>query len=151
MWISVSDHWFRNSIGNIIILLHAASPSPPTDITWELIGSNVTNMAMFMWSPVLSNCSKVKYNIDHSNCGSCPNTTTHTNITCTHITSSTLLGCMLTVQTVVCGNISGDWSNKISLSEKGKTYFQSDLHSILCKLCLNLYRHFIKHSSHSNF
>lgn len=120
---SLKHYWKCHSI--IKFLVHTASPSPPMDINWELIG---TNMVMFTWSPVISNCSKVKYNIVHSECGSCPNTTTYANVTCTNITNNSLLECMLAVQTVVCGNISGDWSSEISLRAKGMTYFILILH-----------------------
>ena len=80
---------------------------PPSDISWARIS---TEEIVFSWSPVVSNCSSIHYNVLDSNCGVCPNSTLDTNITCTNVSMNHLSICMLAVQTVVCGNISGEWS-----------------------------------------
>ena len=43
---------------------------------------------IFSWSPVSSDCSTVHYSINASNCGSCPTTTNHTNVTCIDVPTS---------------------------------------------------------------
>ena len=68
----------------------------------------------FGWSPVAPDCPAIHYKILASNCGSCPNTTNHTTVTCTDvpINGST---CTFAVQTLVCGNIAGNMSDTISI------------------------------------
>ena len=85
---------------------------PPSDISWERTG---TDELLFSWNPVVSNCSSIHYNIFDSNCGICPNFTTGTNITCTNVSTIHLSMCILAIQTVICGNISGEWSSQIYL------------------------------------
>ena len=74
-------------------------------------------MFTFSWNndPVTPDCPAVSYNILASNCGSCPTTTNHTNATCADvpINGST---CEFAVQTVVCGNTSGNYSDLISVT-----------------------------------
>lgn len=89
---------------------------PPSNINWERIG---IEELMFSWSPVISNCSSVHYNIRDSNCGICPNSTTGTNVTCLNVSTSHVSMCMLAVQTVMCGNISGEWSSQVNLLQNG--------------------------------
>jgi hypothetical protein len=69
----------------------------------------------FSWSPVAPDCPTVHYNILASNCGSCPTTTNHTNVTCTDIPTNDSI-CTIAIQTVVCGNITGDTSDPISIT-----------------------------------
>ena len=66
----------------------------------------------FGWSPVAPDCPAIHYNILASNCGSCPTTTNTTTVTCTDVQGSG--PCMFAVQTVVCGNITGNVSNLFS-------------------------------------
>ena len=61
----------------------------------------------FTWSPVALTCPIIHYNILASNCGSCPTVTNYTTITCTDIPTNGRT-CEFAVQTVVCGNITGD-------------------------------------------
>jgi hypothetical protein len=69
----------------------------------------------FSWSPVAPDCPAVHYNILASNCGSCPTTTNHTNVTCTDVQRKGGL-CIFALQTVVCGNIIGNTSDPIAVS-----------------------------------
>ena len=69
----------------------------------------------FSWSPVAPDCPAVHYNILASNCGSCPTTTNHTNVTCTDVLTDNN-ECNFAVETVVCGNITSNFSNPISIN-----------------------------------
>ena len=84
----------------------------------ELNFSNVdysSRELTFSWNPVGPDCPAIHYNILASNCGSCPTTTNHTNVTCTGVLldGST---CTLAVQTVACENITGEISDPISVT-----------------------------------
>ena len=61
----------------------------------------------FTWSPAALACSVIHYKINTSNCGNCPTTTNHINVTCTDAPTNGR-ACEFAVQTVVCGNITGD-------------------------------------------
>jgi hypothetical protein len=69
----------------------------------------------FSWSPVVPDSPAIHYNILASNCGSCPTTTNHTSITCTDIPTNDSI-CTFAVQTVVCGNITGNTSDPVSIT-----------------------------------
>ena len=69
----------------------------------------------FSWSPVAPDCPAIHYNILASNCGSCPTTTNHTNVTCTNIPSNSSSKCTFAVQTVACGNITGNTSEPLNI------------------------------------
>ena len=70
----------------------------------------VSRELTFSWS---TNCgTKFHYNILASNCGSCPTTTNHTNVTCTDVPTNNSV-CIFIIQTVVCGNITGQLSYPI--------------------------------------
>ena len=68
----------------------------------------------FSWSPVAPDCPTVHYNILASNCGSCPTTTNHTTVTCTGVPTDGNT-CTFAIQTVVCGNATGDSSDSIRM------------------------------------
>ena len=70
---------------------------------------------MFSWSPVVPDCPAIHYNILASNCGSCPTTTNHTNVTCTDVPTNGGT-CTFAVQTVACRNITGNASDPISIN-----------------------------------
>ena len=69
----------------------------------------------FSWSPVAPDCPAIHYNILASNCGSCPTTTNHTNVTCTDVPTNNSI-CTFAVQTVVCGNIAGNISDPLHIT-----------------------------------
>ena len=69
----------------------------------------------FSWSPVAPDCPAIHYNILASNCGSCPTTTNHTNVTCTEVPTNGS-NCTFAVQTVVCGNLAGNASEPINIT-----------------------------------
>ena len=67
-------------------------------------------------------CDSVFYNIISSNCGRCPRATTNTTVTCTNVvvlTSGQV--CTFTVQTVVCGNLTGNMSHPVYVILKGRS------------------------------
>ena len=71
----------------------------------------VSRKLTFSWSIVSTDCvALIHYNIQASNCGSCPTITNHTNATCTEVPTN-VTTCMFAIQTVVCGNIT--WSVEI--------------------------------------
>ena len=69
----------------------------------------------FNWSlSTVPDCPALHYKILASNCGSCPTTTTRTTVTCTDIPTNGM--CMFALQTVVCGYIIGNMSDRISIT-----------------------------------
>ena len=60
-------------------------------------------------------CPAVSYNIQASNCGSCPATTNYTNVTCTDIPTDGSK-CTFAIRTVVCGNIIGKLSEVMNIT-----------------------------------
>ena len=93
-------------------------PTPPTNLTWEWTEGH--SSITFTWSPSDSNCSNIHYNIKECGCGTCPNYSTVASITCSNTSNGTLHTCSISLQTVICGNISGVWSNPVYLSMMGE-------------------------------
>ena len=99
----------------IIITHHTIGPfSPPDGFNFRK-NAWTTNEVIFSWSPVGPDCPAIHYNILASNCGSCPTTTNHTNVTCTDVPINDSM-CTFAVQTVVCGNITSIASDPISIN-----------------------------------
>ena len=73
-----------------------------------------SNTIIFTWHPVAPDCPAIHYNILASNCGSCPTTTNHTNVTCTDVPTNSSM-CTFAVRTVVCGN-NGQFSDAIHVA-----------------------------------
>ena len=92
--------------------LVAAPLPPPTYIDWSV--DTVGNVT-FKWTPVTSECFTSSYSILTSNCGSCPTTTAHTAVTCASLPSDGSL-CTFAIQTVVCGNITGNTSDPVHIT-----------------------------------
>jgi hypothetical protein len=97
-----------------IIKINAVPFPPPDAISLALVNFNPKEIT-FSWSPVATDCPSIQYNILASNCGSCPNTTNHTTATCTDLPSDGSV-CTLAVETVVCGNITGNQSKPLSFN-----------------------------------
>ena len=66
----------------------------------------------FSWSSVALDCPVIRYNILASNCGSCPTTTNHTNVTCTDVPTENSV-CTFAIQTVLCGSLIGNKSDPV--------------------------------------
>ena len=92
-----------------------AGPFPPPGQVSINLTVLQTRQLIISWSPVAPDCPAVHYNILASNCGSCPTTTNHTNVTCTDVPISATL-CVFALRTVACEHITGMSSNPISLS-----------------------------------
>ena len=110
--------WTNSYYNNIIIikampykLINAAPLPPPDEISLALVNFGPKETT-FSWSPVAPDCPFIHYNILASNCGSCPTITSHTNVTCTYLPSDDSM-CSFAIQTVVCGNITGNWSKSL--------------------------------------
>ena len=73
----------------------------------------VSRQLTFSWSPVDPDCPAIHYNILALNCGSCPTTTNHTNVTCTDIPTDGSK-CAFAIRTVVCENITGKFSEAMN-------------------------------------
>ena len=89
----------------------------------ERVSISAVNLGLkeitFTWNPIPTECSAaIHYNILASNCGSCPTTTNHTNVTCTDIPTngSRSITCSFAVRTVVCGNITGNVSEPLMIN-----------------------------------
>ena len=91
---------------------------PPPDRVYMSNADFVTGHLTFNWSSVSPDCprSSIHYNILASNCGSCPTTTNHTTVTCTDVPIINGSMCTFAVQTVVCGNITGNRSVPIRVN-----------------------------------
>ena len=88
---------------------------PPPNALYIRAANFALKELTFSWSPVAPDCPLIHYNILASNCGSCPTTTNHTNITCTDVPINGS-NCTFAVQTVVCGNLAGNASEPISIT-----------------------------------
>ena len=88
--------------------------SSPDKIYISKVGFH-PNQLIFQWNLVAPDCPAVHYNILASNCGSCPTTTNHTNVTCTEVPTNDSI-CTFAVQTVVCGSITGNISDPINIT-----------------------------------
>ena len=88
---------------------------PPPNKLYVSTANFISRHLTFSWSPVAPDCSAIHYNILASNCGSCPTTTNHTEITCTNVPTDGS-ECTFAVQTVACGNITGNTSDPISIT-----------------------------------
>ena len=100
-------------------LLHAATNlhPPPNDI--QLVEAQAKQL-IFNWTPALSTCSIVQYNIT-SNCGTCPAVTNMTRAACSdfQLTTNAVL-CQFSVNSVAC-NHPGNSSSPITVILKGNS------------------------------
>ena len=88
------------------ILLTAALPSA-TNISYTLARAEQSVTLTFYWTSSVLGCHDVTFNILASNCGSCPPSTKYTNTTCSDVPTDGSM-CSFTVQTLVCGNVTGE-------------------------------------------
>jgi hypothetical protein len=97
--------------------------SSPSGLKFSEV-DNSSREITFSWSPVAPDCPAFHYNILASNCGSCPTTTNHTNVTCTDVPINDSI-CTIAIQTVVCGNITGNTSDPIII-----TFYTTEMDSL---------------------
>ena len=76
----------------------------------------------FNWTSVDTECKSLAYKIISSNCGRCPATTHNTTVTCIDVVASGQV-CTFIVQTEVCGNLTGNFSNAVSVTLKGTSSY----------------------------
>ena len=94
------------------------APYPPPDkVSISLVDLSSRRLT-FIWSSVAPDCPTIHYNILSSNCGSCPTTTTYTTVTCTDVPTDGDM-CTLALETVVCGNVTGNLSDIVQGILKG--------------------------------
>ena len=75
--------------------------SPKFNIIYTSLVDAVSKQITFTWSPVYPECPAIHYNILASNCGHCPTTTNHTNVTCSDALTRAM--CTFAVQALNCG------------------------------------------------
>ena len=97
-----------------LLILYTAPFTAP-DRLYMSHANLVSRQLTFNWSTVSTDCPAIHYNILSSNCGSCPTTTNHTTVICVDIPTNSSV-CTFAVQSVVCGNITGQRSNPIMVS-----------------------------------
>ena len=101
---------FTLLIRHIVI---TAGQLPPPNKLFISTANFVSWYLTFSWSPVASDCpATIHYNILASNCGSCPTTTNHTNVTCTDIPTENSV-CTFAIQTVLCETLIGNKSDPV--------------------------------------
>ena len=81
---------------------------PPMNISLDIVRKGQVH---FTWDPVAQACSALWYNINASNCGTCPSTTISTSAVCTDIEVDGEKICHFSVSTVVCSDITGAQNN----------------------------------------
>lgn len=99
------------------MFIHTSLLSPdslPSSRPFISLVSVESRQLKFRWSPVALECPEVHYTINASNCGICPTTTNHINVTCTDVPSDGSI-CTFALKTVVCGNIYGKMSEPVSV------------------------------------
>ena len=79
---------------------------------------------VFQWESVEPSCEAIHYFINASNCGHCPNVTNNTTVTCTGFFLLDMYDqvCLLSVQTVVCGSITGNESRNVQVTLRGMSH-----------------------------
>ena len=103
----------------ILYIFSGAAPYPSAKQPSLIFVNLELRQINFSWSTVTPNCPAVHYNILASNCGSCPTTTNHTNVTCVNIPTDGST-CAFAVRVVICGNVTGNVSDKAQVVFKGK-------------------------------
>ena len=95
-----------------LFCITTGSLSPPEQL--HISGIDFSSRKLtFAWSSVAPDCPAIHYNILASNCGSCSTTTTNTTVTCTDVPTTGSTSCNFAVQTVVCGNMTGNISDPV--------------------------------------
>ena len=111
------------------------TPSPSESISWVTSFSQFNITRAFNWNLHSPDCPAIYYNILASNSGSCPTTTNHVSIACTDVPTDSST-CTFAVQIVICGNITGESSQVLSLNNNILGQFSFNLYlslgSVLC-------------------
>ena len=117
---------------------------PPSELLIHISNDCSSQELSFAWSPVGPDSPAIHYNILASNCGSCPTTTKHTNVTCTDVATNSSILCSFAIQTVVCGNITGNISDPVRVNtsfqcpmEKRNTVYIASIGSLAGTLIIS--------------
>ena len=110
-----------------LLLLYIILDSLPPPSNIQLISVS-SEQVVFNWTSVESNCSTLHYNI-MSNCGTCPHTieSTANSVTCfidLSASAGNITLCAFGVQSVICANISGNFSTPLNLTLKRMNKFK---------------------------
>lgn len=90
---------------------------PPVDVRLADVRQGFLK---FEWSPVVNNCVSLVYEVNATqSCGSCPHHTTFTSVSCTFNFSHIPGVCRFSIRTIVCNNITGNWSEPVNVTLKG--------------------------------
>jgi hypothetical protein len=95
--------------------------------------ANSTHLTLVAQSPVIPNCSHLRYSVDaSSNCGSCSESTKSPTIICTNFTTSVDADkiCNLTVGGIICDSMPGEKASLL-INLKGR----SIIIMLLCMSC----------------
>ena len=117
---------------------HPVSPPPPDDINWTFTGPN---QIQFEWNSIAYQCLTVHYVIIATNCGSCQNSTTFTNATCTYNVPTEDIPCSFAIKTVICETITGKISDPLYVRLKGNIIIYRriiSIHAMLTSQCSTL-------------
>lgn len=96
---------------------HLTEPfSPPGDT--HLVAVMPCSLK-FGWSAVADACTSLLYEIN-TDCGICITITNLTDISCSINVHDLPKVCSFRVRSIVCGNITGMWSNPVNMTMKGK-------------------------------
>ena len=107
---------------------------PPLDIHLADVGHNLLK---FNWTAV-SNCVPLLYETSASeSCGACPRHTTVASASCAFNFSHVPGVCGFAVRTIVCDNITGNWSKPINVTLKGILHCSGHMHG--CTIPIDLY------------
>ena len=123
---------YLSSWSHVIITIGHLSPPNKLYIS---TANFVSRRLRFSWSPVASGCPVIHYNILASNCGSCPTTTNHTNVTCTDVPTENSV-CTFAIQTVLCGSLVGDKSDPVIVTTTRAEGWYVSYNCIHCRLTL---------------
>ena len=89
---------------------------PPRGISSTHVGPEAI---VFEWESVGDICSGVYYNTNASNCGNCVPITEFTNTTCIDAPRDGSQ-CVFSLETVICGNITGKRSDPVYVNINGQ-------------------------------
>ena len=87
------------------------------------------NHLTFTWNDIVPECAAVRYTVRSTNCGICPDTTTHNSASCNHFQVSTIGNlCLFAIRSEFCPGhtmyqIIGNMSDHIQVTLKGKQHY----------------------------
>ena len=93
---------------------------PPVNVTLSHFHDD---QLTFAWNSPTQHCPSLYYIITSTNCGKCPGNTTSTSVTCDYPLNASLTLdssiCSLSVQSLICDNLYGTFSELLQVSIEG--------------------------------